>query len=136
MLRQFQVSREEITMDTLEQLLSQPLKTIVDNGFSQRIIERINQYQTLRTKVFSVLTVTLSLIFLWAFPVKNWLTGLFTTTQDLGNSFAQKIMPSEIISQVKLLLNANDIFQQPSALISISFITLFTVMFISSYLTD
>ncbi len=132
----FLVLHKENKMNTLEQLLSQPLNKIVDNAFSLRVIEQINRYQAFRVKVFSILAITLSLVFVGLFPVKDWLVSLFNSTQKLAGSFAQNIMPSEVINQVKLVASSSEVFQQPSALISLSFITLFMILFCSSYLVD
>ncbi len=123
-------------MNTLEQLLSQPLKTIVDNGFSLQVLEKINRYQAFRAKIFSMLTIVLSLIFISVFPVKDWFVNLFNSTQNFGSSFAQQVMPSEVINNGKILLNSSELFQQPSTIIPVCFILLSLVMLFNSYLTD
>jgi len=96
-------------MNDLEQLLSQPMAEIVDQGFSDKIINDIINFNQKRTWLLTIVSMASALLFLVVFPVQQWLImakSLFVGESITTNSFslAELATLSQQLSQPVFLM--------------------------------
>lgn len=80
-------------METLEKLLNQPLKVIIDNGFSLRVLAKINRYQTLRVRFLTSLYIVLTFCLISIFPIFDLVKKLFASLISFCQAIGQVLTP-------------------------------------------
>jgi len=115
-------------METLEKLLNQPLKAIIDNGFSLRVLAQINRYQTLRTRCLTSLYIILALCLMSVFPIFELAKTLFTSFISFCQTIGQVLTPKVAILTPKNI-DISPFMQEPivigTTMIIIGFILVF-----------
>jgi len=121
---------ESPSMTDLNNLLSTPLAKITDNGFTEQVLKRINNYYRWRSLVLKSLSVTLVLLFVVLSSPVILLSGLnkVTTVITLKLAHFSQIDLSQHFSQ----LNNTAIFSQLSQQPVLWLVLAFSVMIILS----
>lgn len=120
-------------MDTLEKLLSQPLRAIVDNGFSLQILEKINRYQVLRFRILCALNCLLACIFLIFFPIKKLIENSVTHVITYSQAIGQWLLPTTYAELTIKNISISQLMQDPLTLCIIMTLTcLFFVLLLDN----
>jgi uncharacterized protein DUF5056 len=93
-------------MNNLDELLAQPLTKIADNDFSQKVMQRLDQYYRWRTLVLKSLSIILMTLFFIVSPTALWLNGIYHFTQTITKLFTQ-------FNQSSLFFITQNLIQQP-----------------------
>jgi hypothetical protein len=113
-------------METLEKLLSQPLQSIPDNGFSLKILEKINHYQTLRFRILCALYCFLGLILAIFFPIKQVIQNTLVHLISYSQTASQLLLPTTYSEITLKSISMPHLVQNPLAICTIMiFIYLF-----------
>lgn len=120
-------------MDTLEKLLSQPLRAIVDNGFSLQVLEKINRYQVLRFRILCALNCLLTCIFLIFFPIKKLIENSVTYVITYSQTIGQWLLPTTYAELTTKNISISQLMQDPLTLCIIMTLTcLFFVLLLDN----